>query len=110
MIRKLIKLFKFIIAWFRIPKGQYCYSGSRGTGRCPYWRRIKDRPSQADGWCDYLGKGDVEIAAETLWTVEHVGKDVVEGVKVGDKISGTDLPGSSLLWDQCKECGIKMEK
>jgi len=29
--------------------------------------------------------------------------------KTGDKISGSELPGSSLLWDQCKECGIKDE-
>ena len=104
----LFRLIRFVIAWFRIPKGMYCYSGGRGTGRCPYWRRIKDRPDQADGWCNYLNKGDIEIAAETEWTVQYV-RDKEFG-RVGDKISGSDMPGSSLLWDQCKECGIKDEK
>jgi len=109
MINRAFRSVKFIIAWFRIPKGQYCYFGSRGCRRCPYWRRIEDRPSIANGWCDYLGKGDIEIAAETEWILTHVGKDSELGRKVGDRINGSDLPGSSLLWDQCKECGIKEE-
>ena len=111
-MNRLFRLVRFIIAWLRIPKGMYCYSGGRGTGRCPYWRRIKGRPDQADGWCNYLNKGDVEIAAEKTFVVTYVRDGLVEGStsRVGDKISGSDFPGGSLLWDQCKECGIKDEK
>lgn len=97
----LFRLIRFVIAWFRIPKGVYCYSGGRGTGRCPYWRRIKDRPDQEDGWCDYLGKGDTEIKSEGDWIITYS--------KIPEEI-GKSVEGISLLWDQCKECGIKDEQ
>ena len=97
-MNKIVKLIRFIVAWFRIPKGMYCYFEGRSEP-CPYWRLIKGRPFQANGWCNYLGKGDLEIVEETEWV----------NSKTGDKISGSELPGSSLLWDQCKECGIKDE-
>ena len=64
-----------------IPKGHYCYSSSRSPQDpkykpCPYWSIRKDKPSQLNGYCDFLKRGD--------W----------EGKSTG------------LLWDQCKECGI----
>lgn len=102
MIKKIKKIIKFIVAWFKIPRGMYCYFDSR-FNRCPYWRRIEGRPYQEDGWCDYMGKGDTEIIAEGGdWTVVHVGGS--SSGKVGDKIEGF-----SLLWDQCKEYRIKDE-
>lgn len=63
-----------IIAWFRIPRGLYCY---RGNKTCPYWGCYKNLPKQENGYCTYLGNADYEC--------EYF----------------------SLLWDQCKECGIK---
>lgn len=65
----------------RIPHGTYCYARKAGSPfsvtPCTYWRLRDDHPSQMNGWCNYLGTGDM---------VEK---------------------GTSLLWDQVKECGIK---
>lgn len=44
---------------------------------CKWWRINKNKPEQLNGYCELLKTGD--------WEMEHVG----------------------LLWDQCKECGIK---
>ena len=38
-----------------------------------------DQPEQENGYCSYLERGD--------WEADHL----------------------SLLWDQCKECGINMD-
>jgi hypothetical protein len=59
-----------------IPAGLYCYDDEHV---CRYWSLRADRPHQANGFCAYLGKGDVELGA------------------------------GSLLWDQCKECGVNDE-
>jgi hypothetical protein len=65
----------------KIPKGGYCYNvikfekGKIKIKLCPYWRKIENKPEQADGYCIFLEKGDFQ---------EN---------------------GTSLLWDQCKECG-----
>ena len=63
-----------------IPEGIYCESGSY---LCPFWECIPDRERMEDGYCHYLKKGDLEFWEE----------------------DGFD----SLLWDQCKECGINDE-
>lgn len=81
-----------------IPKGVYCYTLDK-TGKqvtCPYWRRIKERGKQEDGWCDYLEKGDVELVAEGGFF--QMGED-------NQPILDTEI-GFSLLWDMCKECGV----
>ena len=66
-----------------IPKGSYCYTPLTGLvdGRmkiklCPFWKLIKDRRYQENGYCLFMQKGD--------W---------------GDN-------GTFILWDQCKECNI----
>jgi hypothetical protein len=71
-----------------IPHGIYCYSHTGNTvdipgwGQvpetkvCPYWSVRDDQPEQENGYCAYLEVGDWEV------------------------------PWISLLWDQCKECGI----
>lgn len=61
-----------------IPYGPYCYDHK---GLCPYWSSVPDAPQQEDGYCSFLEKGDIELNKE--------------------------FGGMSLLWDQCKECGIK---
>jgi len=68
-----------------IPEGMYCYTpigffdGVYKIKPCPYWGKREDKPEQENGYCDYLEQGD--------WESNHC----------------------SLLWDQVKECGIKME-
>ena len=47
-----------------------------GNGICPWWTRNNTKPEQDNGYCGYLQLGDWESK------------------------------GLSLLWDQCKECGI----
>jgi len=59
-----------------IPIGDYCYepviSDFLGLGRlvvkkCPYWRSIEGQPPQANGYCDYLEKGDFDGSTYLLW-------------------------------------------
>jgi len=82
----------------KIPKGIYCYDKK---GICPYWRTILSRPKQYDGWCDYLGKGDIELAKECILKSKRMKDGAIE------IMHGNEAPFPvSLLWDQCKECGI----
>lgn len=86
-----------------IPKGIYCYEyfkdGSMKT--CPYWKKLKDRPEQEDGWCDYLGEGDIEINEREEWIL----------TKTGERKTAKDLGlPLSLLWDMCKMCQINEEE
>lgn len=71
-----------------IPGDLYChgnldYVDGRLTAdyMCPFWRKIRGRRHQESGYCLYLQKGD--------WA--------------------DSMGGMGLLWDQCKECGLKME-
>lgn len=67
-----------------IPPGMYCYTikdidiktGRMKTNICPYWSIDESKPYQGNGYCSFLELGD--------W-MEN---------------------GTSLLFDQCKECGI----
>ena len=91
-------ILKKLIALFRIPNGPYC-------NNCPYWRsniapiKIGDRTI---AYCRYLDKTDLDLCKErenNVWTEN----------KSNTKTLGKYLPDSfsSLLWDGCKECGIK---
>jgi len=87
----------------KIPKGYYCYTRLK-NGKikcCPYWKRIKDRPEQYDGWCDYLEKGDIELAKECD----------IKNCKTGKICKGSEVQFPvSLLWDMCKMCMLKEEE
>ena len=62
-----------------VPRGVYCYDAN---GTCPFWSRFDGiYPSQSNGYCALMERGD--------WMSIENG-------------------GTSLLWDQCKECGINM--
>lgn len=63
-----------------IPKGIYCYDKN---GLCPYWHLIQHLPNQLNGYCHLMKCGD--------WM------ELEEG-------------GTSLLWDQVKECGYNREE
>lgn len=68
-----------------IPRGPYCYTvtgelredGGYPIKLCRYWRRRADWPAQADGYCEYLKRGD------------------------------NDPEGTLLLFDQVKECAVR---
>ena len=47
-----------------IPSGTYCYSEK---GRCPFWRILKTRPHQENGYCLYLHQGDFSDGLGLLW-------------------------------------------
>ena len=79
-----------------IPKGCYCYDEKCA---CPYWDLLDDLPKQYNGYCAFLGKSDLDLARE---------RDMIND-RTGEVVKGIDLPfPTSLLWDQCKECGINM--
>lgn len=66
-----------------IPKGVYCYTptgfdeqGDTIIEICPFWDTHTGREHQNNGYCHYLKMGD--------WESEEF----------------------TLLWDQCKECGV----
>lgn len=91
-----------------IPQGPYCYTYT-GDGEhyiCPYYRKILNRPEQADGYCDFLEKGDIELGIEAKEDPEVV---ITEGGIEVDKNEVPDFIFGGLLWDQVKECGINDE-
>lgn len=59
-----------------IPKGCYCYDEN---GVCPFWWSFDDFGEQMNGYCSLMERGD--------WMQSENG-------------------GTSLLFDQCKECGL----
>ena len=94
-----------------IPKGAYCYSNTRmsdrkteeglpifDVDRCPYWDSDENRPDQYDGYCWFIEKGDWDLNSEKEWKNQKTGE-----IQTGDEIG---LP-MGLLWDGCKECGVK---
>jgi hypothetical protein len=94
-----------------IPHGMYCYTFSLGEKhiRCPFWDYDDELPLMENGYCHYLKVSDFEvnptrnreskISESTI--PEEVGKFVSE-------VFGDHYP-ASLLWDECKECGINIE-
>jgi hypothetical protein len=66
-------------------------------------------PVHEDGYCKYLGKSDWDINEET--DREYGGLTIAyakDKSLVGRKFSA-HIGIGGLLWDMCKECGIKEE-
>lgn len=71
------QFFKTLIAYFRIPRGIYCYTikyneiSKDGLSikrkNCPYWNIHVDKPMQMNGYCHYLDRGDWEDGLTFLW-------------------------------------------
>jgi hypothetical protein len=88
-----------------IPRGSYCYTGRLDTPSfkpCPYWcQKPGDRyPKQANGYCRFMGKGDIEINQEKRWTSRLRQPD---GSWLEDNtLRSADEMGEqlSLLWDR----------
>lgn len=88
------KIIPIVKAETLIPSGPYCYTPVEGPCAengwvfriklCPFWQYREDiaelHGEQTAGYCSYLRKGD--------WAED----------------------GTFLLWDQCKECGVKLEE
>ncbi len=88
-----------------IPKGLYCYTMSdTGDNVCPYWKSDKRHHKYENGYCSYLEKGDWDLNKEPgIEWMEFRGKRVnYNPPKSPAELGLMD----SLLWDQCKECGI----
>ena len=72
-------MIKRLIAWFRVPKGDYCYFGVRYSGKpCPYYREFWP----TEDWQDHISYCRLE--------------DYPKYAEI-----------DALLWDSCKICGIK---
>ena len=68
------------LAWFlRLFIPKGIYCYTIGGGVCPFWGISHNHEHQENGICSFMGWGD--------WQME----------------------ATSLLWDQCKECGIKRD-
>lgn len=91
-----------------IPQGPYCYTHDKAGNYvvCPYYRKILNRPEQADGYCDFLEMGDIEIGIKNINDPEMV---ITQDGKEIDKNEVPDFVFGGLLWDQVKECGINDE-
>jgi hypothetical protein len=92
-----------IIAWFRIPRGYYCHTQKS----CPYHSIRDDKPYQENGYCSYLGKGDWDLNDEIKDKDVEVEYRQKDGSYKKVMMKYGDLPPTSLLWDMCKECGVK---
>lgn len=84
-----------------IPKGDYCYAYiDTKYMKCPYWSIIKELPEQENGYCSYLEKSDYDLNED---------KGIAEWKNKDGEVTMITQPheiGLSLLWDQCKECGL----
>lgn len=58
-----------------IPKGAYCYSVKKihesidcvEVNPCMFWDLDSSKPSQMNGYCSYLRRGDWETGLSLLW-------------------------------------------
>ena len=93
-----MKRIKQFFMRFRIPSGQYC-------ANCPYWEyvaEIKLHREQSYGFdtCEYADACDGKCWESNASSC----KNIVVKCKYLDYL---DTRQESLLWDKCKECGVK---
>lgn len=90
-----------------IPRGVYCEGPNY---RCPFLFRDSGREEQNNGYCSYLRAGDWNLNKlynQGEFTVQYIDEFGHTEEKI---IKGEDLDfGWSLLWDGCKECGVKFD-
>ena len=112
-----------------IPDGDYCYKSTgiqginedglpyRKVENCPFWDVDIDMPYQENGYCHLLKQGDWDMNLDSLDTTivdycpdhpELVGKTYRELITMDD--CPIPLFSTSLLWDQCKECGVNDDR
>ncbi len=104
MLKKILKLLRYIRAYFLIPRGSYCYFGTRAPGDekhrlCPFWEFKKDVPKYEFVYCHYENIADGEINDDSIEFKNKI---------TGKMVKASDISFSiGLLWDQCKECDVK---
>ncbi len=103
-----------------IPKGNYCYF--ENGENCPFWElKTGEYPSGEDGYCHYLKKSDWdlnEIYQESTILLKSKDCKECEGKSVKELYEFGVDPASnkkrhfqiSLLWDECKECGVNLDE
>lgn len=89
----------------------YCYDYEK---RCPFWDYAENRGDHECGICHYLNTTDYEQNHiinhndDGCWM--QPGENGYEPMKgTTAELFGEDFP-HSLLWDECKECGINREE
>ncbi len=104
-----------------IPKGYYCHGklvpkdggGFDTPNLCPYWSCDPNKPEQENGYCSFLEKSDSDLNAEANARGGVIYKRKKDGTMERIEYRPNEVPfpfdKTSLLWDQCKECGINME-
>lgn len=93
-----------------IPKNTlYCYNDD--MSRCPFWDYAENRGEQNYGVCHYLNTTDYEQnkimnnSDDGCWIEPgEDGYHIIPGTTA--EIFGDEQFTHSLLWDECKECGI----
>ena len=90
-----------------VPKDTiYCYDNFDSSKRCPFWDYAENRGEQNYGICHYLNTTDYEqnqkINNSDAGCWSHSDKCTSE-------LFWEQFP-HSLLWDECKECGINEGK
>ena len=87
-----------------IPKGMYC-------DNCKWHSYKKNLPYQENRYCKYLNKSDYQLneeynKQEIKMLVNDVNAEYYDKETTIEKEFDLHFP-ISLLWDGCKECGIK---
>lgn len=89
----------------KIPAGLYCYTYENNEFKiCPYWDKVEGGEEQADGYCHFMEKSDIDLGREAMQSSDVIISDVN-----GKEVNKEDVPDFiflGLLWDQVKECGI----
>lgn len=89
-----------------IPKGDYCHHSKDIHKLCPYWSMREDLPEQQNGYCYYMKKSDYDLNREMDdKDVKIIFKGKTE-IKKGKDV-GINF---SMIWDQVKECGEKLNE
>ena len=83
-----------------IPKGMYCHGN--GTKKCPNckWRKQIATIKKDKSNCEYAN-----VCSEDCWTKPN--NSCYHLVYKCEYMKYIDWTQESLLWDACKECGVK---
>lgn len=98
------------MARFFIPRGDYCYRLVNGKrDYCPFYSVDLWHSGQENGYCSYLRKGDWDVNEEYPKNIEV---DIKQGdgsykKEMFERDRGSLFWHIGLLWDACKECGVK---
>lgn len=102
-----------------IPHGYYCFDDAMRL--CPFWdSRQGEYPENEDGFCHFLNKSDWDLNEKSDPIIKSSNDKAAIGKRISEVFNGNDeidsisgkkihMFGMSLIWDQCKECGINRD-